>query len=177
MLFTVSQLFAHASDKSESVPLPSATLGSLKFAGQILNQAKQCINQALLQAVMESKSSGKIFSPQNWLKSGQAVNHEQLVAGTIVVVLKGMEVLTADLSIRSHSRRPNSCSAGQRNKKLSVVTRKNEQSRQIREVVHLEKATAAHVPRRRSINGKDSKLTAAQQDDEKSEVQPDAAHY
>jgi hypothetical protein len=92
LLFTVSQLFAHASDKSDSVPLPSATISSLKFAGQILNQAKQCINQALQQAVMESKLSGKIFSPQNWLKSGQAVNHEQLVAGTIVNVLKGMEM-------------------------------------------------------------------------------------
>jgi len=92
MLFTVSQLFAHASDKAESVPLPSATLGSLAFAGPILNQAKQCINQALQQAVMESAASGKIFSPQNWLKSGQSVSHEQLVSGAIVNVLKSMEV-------------------------------------------------------------------------------------
>lgn len=45
-----------------------------------------------LLVVIESKSSGKSFSPQNWLKSGQAVNHEQLVAETIVNELKRMEM-------------------------------------------------------------------------------------
>lgn len=92
LLFTISQLFAHASDKPDSVPLPAATLNALQFAGPILNQAKQCINQALQQAVSESKISGKIFSPQNWLKSGQAISHEQLVAGAIMNVLKNMEI-------------------------------------------------------------------------------------
>src|SRR6202012_3681438 len=61
MLFTVSQLFAHASDQSDNVPLPSATMGALRFAGPILNQAKQCINNALQQAVSETRVSGKIF--------------------------------------------------------------------------------------------------------------------
>jgi hypothetical protein len=90
MLFVVSQLVAHASNHSDKVPLPAATMGALKYAGMVLAQAKQCLNQALQQAVTQSASAGKVFSPQNWLKGKSAVNDEQLVAGTIVSVLKGM---------------------------------------------------------------------------------------
>lgn len=90
MLFVVSQLFAHASNQSDKVPLPAATIPALSHAGMILAQAKQCINQALQQAVTQSAAVGKVFSPQNWLKSKGAVNDEQLVAGTIVNVLKGI---------------------------------------------------------------------------------------
>ena len=68
MLFVVSQLFAHASNQSDKVPLPSATIPALTHAGMILAQAKQCINQALQQAVTQSAAAGKVFSPQNWLK-------------------------------------------------------------------------------------------------------------
>ena len=63
---------------------------ALSHAGMILAQAKQCINQALQQAIIQSDAAGKVFSPQNWLKSKGAVNDEQLVAGTIVNVLKGL---------------------------------------------------------------------------------------
>jgi hypothetical protein len=90
LLFVVSQLFAHASGQSDKVPLPAATMPALSHAGMILAQAKQCINQALQQAIIQSDAAGKVFSPQNWLKSKGAVNDEQLVAGTIVNVLKGL---------------------------------------------------------------------------------------
>lgn len=90
LLFVVSQLFAHASNQSDKVPLPASTLPALTHAGMILAQAKQCINQALQQAVSQSAVAGKVFSPQNWLKSKGAINDEQLVAGTIVNVLKGI---------------------------------------------------------------------------------------
>lgn len=90
MLFVVSQLFAHTSNQSDKVPLPSSTMAALTHAGMILAQAKQCINQALKQAITQSTSAGKVFSPQNWLKSKGAVNDEQLVAGTIVNVLKSI---------------------------------------------------------------------------------------
>lgn len=90
MLFVVSQLFAYASNQSDKVPLTAATIPALTHAGMILAQAKQCINQALQQAVNLSAAAGKVFSPQNWLKSKSAVNDEQLVAGTIVNVLKGI---------------------------------------------------------------------------------------
>src|SRR5260370_39542152 len=82
MLFVISQLVAHASNQSDKVPLPAATMGAMKYAGMILAQAKQCLNQALHQAVAQSKAAGKVFSPQNWLKGTKAVNDQQLVAGT-----------------------------------------------------------------------------------------------
>lgn len=90
LLFVVSQLFAHASNQSDKVPLPAATMPALTHAGMILAQAKQCVNQALQQAVSQSAAAGRVFSPQNWLKSKSAVNDEQLVAGTIVNVLRGI---------------------------------------------------------------------------------------
>ena len=43
-----------------------------------------------LQSVSQSTASGTVFSPQNWLKGKGAVNDEQLVAGAIVNVLKGL---------------------------------------------------------------------------------------
>jgi len=90
MLFIVSQLTAHASSQSDKVPLPAATMGALPHAGMILAQAKQCLNQALHQAVTQSQVAGRVFSPQNWLKGKTSVNDEQLVAGTIINVLKGI---------------------------------------------------------------------------------------
>jgi len=90
MLFVASQLVAHASNQSDKVRLPAAAMGALAYAGMILAQAKQCLNQALLQAVSQSSAAGKVFSPQNWLKGKTAVNDEQLVAGAIVNVLKGI---------------------------------------------------------------------------------------
>ena len=90
MMFIVSQLVAHASNQSDKVPLPAATMGALKYSGMILAQAKQCLNTSLLQAVAQSTMAGKVFSPQNWLKSRGAVSDEQLVAGTIVNVLKSV---------------------------------------------------------------------------------------
>jgi hypothetical protein len=70
--------------------MPSATMGALKYAGMVLAQAKQCMNQALQQALTQSATSGRVFSPQNWLKGKTAVNDASLVAGTIVNVLKGI---------------------------------------------------------------------------------------
>lgn len=90
MLFIISQLVSHASNQSDKVPVPAATMGALQYAGMVLAQAKQCLNQALQQAVSQSTAAGKVFSPQNWLKGKGAVNDEQLVAGTIISVLKGI---------------------------------------------------------------------------------------
>lgn len=90
MLFVVSQLVAHASNHSDKVPQPAATTEAIKHAGMVLAQAKQCMNQALQQAISQSNAAGKVFSPQNWLKGKTSVNDEQLVAGTIVSVLKGI---------------------------------------------------------------------------------------
>lgn len=96
MLFIVSQLVAHASNQSDKVPLPSATMAALPYAGMVLAQAKQCLNRALHQAITQANAAGKVFSPQNWLKGKASVNDEQLVAGSIIDVLKGL--MTAELA-------------------------------------------------------------------------------
>ncbi|WP_437688485.1 AIPR family protein [Sorangium sp. So ce176] len=90
LLFVVSQLVAHASKQADKVPLPASTMGALQFAPMVLAQAKECINQALQQAVTQAATANKVFSPQNWLKGKSAVSDEQLVAGTIVNVLRGV---------------------------------------------------------------------------------------
>lgn len=90
MLFIVSQLFAQASNQTDRTALPVATAGALTYQAMILGQAQQCLNQALNQAIGQSVAAGRVFSPQNWLKSRGAVNDEQLVAGTIVSVLRGL---------------------------------------------------------------------------------------
>jgi hypothetical protein len=90
MLFIVSQLFAQASNQTDRTALPAATASALTYQGMILGQAQQCLNQALNQAIGQSVAAGRVFSPQNWLKSRGAVSDEQLVAGTIVSVLRGL---------------------------------------------------------------------------------------
>ena len=90
MLFIVSQLVAHASNQPDKVPLPSATRKALQFSGFVLSQAQGCMNQAFQGANAQSQSAGKVFSPQNWLKSKGAISDEQLVAATIMNVLVNM---------------------------------------------------------------------------------------
>ena len=65
-------------------------MGALRYASMILAQAKQCLNQALLQAVSQSTAAGKVFSPQNWFKSRSSVDAETLAAGMGVAMLRGM---------------------------------------------------------------------------------------
>jgi hypothetical protein len=52
--------------------------------------ASTCLNQALKSANQQSQLSGKIFSPQNWLKKNDSVMTESLVASTMVGMMEGM---------------------------------------------------------------------------------------
>lgn len=106
LLFAISQLFSCASNNSDKVPLPSATIGALPYSGLIIAQAKGCLNQALNHAIAQSQASGKIFSPQNWLKGKTAISDEQLVAGTVINVLKNMSTPELAPAIKSLSIAP-----------------------------------------------------------------------
>ena len=55
----------------------------------ILPLAANCIENALQSALNQAQVSGKVFSPQNWLKSTGSVQGETLVAGTIAGMLPG----------------------------------------------------------------------------------------
>jgi hypothetical protein len=72
VLYAVSQFFAIASNYPDRVPDPNVTFQQAKernVAEQIVKMAAACLNVAIETAASEQSSSGKIFSPQNWVKT------------------------------------------------------------------------------------------------------------
>lgn len=94
ILYSISSLIAHANNQGDKVPFPSATLDIVEKHGkEILPFASTCLNQALKSANQQSQLSGKIFSPQNWLKKNDSVMAESLVASTMVGMMEGMSAI------------------------------------------------------------------------------------
>jgi len=87
LLFAVSSIIATVNKQPTAVVMPSATLKAAQHPGEILPLAATCLENAMQAALNNSQVAGKIFSPQNWLKSGASVQGEQLVAGTIAGML------------------------------------------------------------------------------------------
>lgn len=72
VLYAVSQFFSIASGHSDRVPSPRVTYqraGKKDMLEQIVKMAASCLNVAIETANNEQSSSGKIFSPQNWIKT------------------------------------------------------------------------------------------------------------
>jgi len=72
VLYAVSQFFAIASNHSDRVPSPKVTYqraGKKDILEQIVSMAASCLNVAIETAANEQSTSGKIFSPQNWVKT------------------------------------------------------------------------------------------------------------
>lgn len=87
LLFSVSALFANINKQPTMVPVPSFTLKAAEKPAEILPLAATCLENAFQNALNQYQLSGRVFSPQNWLKSGTSVQGEQLVAGTITGML------------------------------------------------------------------------------------------
>jgi hypothetical protein len=68
---------------------PSYTTQAAEKASDILPLAATCLDNALQNALNRAQVSGKVFSPQNWLKSKASVESQTLVAGTIAGMLPG----------------------------------------------------------------------------------------
>ncbi|MGJ5195197.1 AIPR family protein [Bradyrhizobium sp. HKCCYLRH1030] len=110
LLFSISSIFAAVNKQPTKVVAPSATMNAANSPGDILPLAANCLENALQNAINQSQIGGKIFSPQNWLKSNASVQGETLVAGTIAGMLPGfpngahllnlMRVPAGDLSTR-----------------------------------------------------------------------------
>lgn len=66
---------------------PHCTMRAALNPGDILPLAANCIENALQSALNQAQVSGKVLSPQNWLKSTASVQGETLVAGTIAGML------------------------------------------------------------------------------------------
>lgn len=89
ILFSVSALIAAVNRQPTLVVEPSATSRALNQAGDILPLAANCVENALQAALNQAQMAGKVFSPQNWLKSYSSVQGETLVAGTVAGMLSG----------------------------------------------------------------------------------------
>ena len=89
LLFSVSSIIAAVNKHPTQVVEPSATLKAAQSPGTILPLAANCLENAFQSAVNQAQISGKVFSPQNWLKTNASVQGETLVAGTVAGMLPG----------------------------------------------------------------------------------------
>jgi len=89
LLFSVSSIFAAVNKQLMLVADPSATIKASENPGDVLPLAANCLENALQNALNQAQISGKVFSPQNWLKSNASVQGETLVAGTVAGMLPG----------------------------------------------------------------------------------------
>lgn len=71
-LYAISVIFCEINKMNDSVPSPSVVLKKLNDAGlldTIVETAGSCLNMALETASSEAVDNGKMFVPQNWIKS------------------------------------------------------------------------------------------------------------
>lgn len=89
MLYSVSAIIVSANKQPGAVVQPSFTMKAAENPSEILPLAANCVDKALESALSVAQAGGKVFSPQNWLKSNASVQGENLVAGTIAGMLSG----------------------------------------------------------------------------------------
>ncbi len=71
-LFAISAIVCEINKMNESVPSPSVTLHKMRESGlldEIITMSGNCLNMALDSAAAEAADNGKMFVPQNWVKS------------------------------------------------------------------------------------------------------------
>lgn len=71
-LYAISVIFCEINKMNDSVPSPSVVLKKLNASGlldTIVETAGSCLNMALETASSEAADNGKMFVPQNWIKS------------------------------------------------------------------------------------------------------------
>ena len=89
ILYSVSAIIVSANKQPGAVVQPSFTMKAAENPSEILPLAANCVDKALESALSVAQAGGKVFSPQNWLKSNASVQGENLVAGTIASMLSG----------------------------------------------------------------------------------------
>lgn len=73
LLYAVQIFFSAASNQIDKVPAPSATAG-YPDPSALVSFAANCYNNAFEAGMNEHAEKGKIFSPQNWLKSKDSLS-------------------------------------------------------------------------------------------------------
>jgi len=89
VLFSASALINAVNKQATLVVSPGATFKALAASGEILPLAASCTENAMQSALIQAQTAGKVFSPQNWLKSNASWGGETLVAGTQAGMLPG----------------------------------------------------------------------------------------
>ena len=89
ILFAVSSIIACINKQAQLVVAPSRTLKAAENPSNLLPLAANCVENAMQSALNDTQVSGKLFNPQNWLKSKASVQGEMLVAGTVASMLVG----------------------------------------------------------------------------------------
>mgnify|MGYP001577568294 FL=1 len=87
VLFSISALISSANKQPMTVIEPRYTLSAAEGASDFLPMAATCLENALQTALNQAQISGKVFSPQNWLKTNASVQAETLVAGAVAGML------------------------------------------------------------------------------------------
>jgi hypothetical protein len=73
LLYAVQLFFSAASSQIDKVPAPSAT-ARYPDPSALISFAANCYNSAFEAGMNEHADKGKIFSPQNWLKSKDSLS-------------------------------------------------------------------------------------------------------
>jgi len=90
VLYAVSQFFAIASNYPDRVPSPKVTYEQASKTNnveQIVSFAASCLNVAIEEAAREQSSTGKIFSPQNWVKTKSCLSKINTAVRTQIQML------------------------------------------------------------------------------------------
>lgn len=90
VLYAVSQFFAIASNCPDRVPSPKVAYeraSDTNNVEQIVRFAASCLNVAIEEAATEQSSTGKIFSPQNWVKTKSCLSKINTAVRTQIQML------------------------------------------------------------------------------------------
>lgn len=90
-LYAISVFFCEVNKMPESVPNPAKAYEKLKendLLDNVVDMAGQCLNMAFETASSETIDSGKIFSPQNWIKAKGSLKDIRAAVKTQLGALK-----------------------------------------------------------------------------------------
>lgn len=92
-LYAISVVFCDINKMNDSVPSPSVALKKMTDAGlldNIIETAGSCLNMAMETASSEAADNGKMFVPQNWIKSKASLKDLRMAIKQYLASLKMM---------------------------------------------------------------------------------------
>lgn len=92
-LYAISVIFCEINKMNDSVPSPAVALRRMESSGLldvVIDTAGSCLNMALETASSEAVDSGKIFVPQNWIKSKASLKDLRMAIKQYLASLKMM---------------------------------------------------------------------------------------